>query len=115
MSSCNDENVDPAGTGNTETIHDGKIAAKKFKLARMKQNYYATRVQACARGMLTRKLLNSQDNIDLFHNGTETSVKDVLQEIEEQDELAAADENPDYGYATGNREEDEENRQMTGN
>ena len=115
MSNCNDENIDPTGTDNTETIHTGKNATKKLKLTRMKQNYYATRVQACARGMLTRKLLNNQDNIDLFQDGGETTVKDVLKEIQEQDDLAAADENPDYGYATGNRKEDEENTQMTGN
>lgn len=116
----NDENADPIAIKNKEIVQVEECVDKtpkvgaKDKLERMKQNYYATRVQACTRGMLVRKLLNSQDGVDSCEKDTEIEFKEAVKEMQEQDELAAADENPDYGYGTGNREEDEEARHMTG-
>ena len=119
---CNNENEAPLVSNKEATesatgVAEGKTkVTAKDKLARMKENYYATRVQACTRGMLTRRLVNNGDAEDFLVTGKEVGdeVKEAIQEIQQQDELAAAEENPDYGYATGNRQEDDENRNMTG-
>ena len=58
--------------------------------------------------------MSQEDILPNLVSGDESKLQEILQEIKEQDESEAADENPDYGYATGNREEDQETQQMTG-
>jgi hypothetical protein len=98
------------GGGECQVAAKKKPCAKE-KLAKMKQNYYATKVQACTRGMISRRRVMKDNDVVDFVEPVEDAVDTV---VSSQDRDEAKDENPDYGHATGDKEVDDEQREMTG-